>query len=826
MIKRPSPTPFVLAALLAASLAAAPAGATAQDATTTSKVLEAKIVRTDLGIPHITAPDIKALAAGYAYAFAEDNICTIAAEYVTTAGQRSRFFGPDETWTFSGNGISYDNIDADTYFQWVKQTGAVEDLIKQQAPIGPKPGVRRGVTGYVAGYNAYLREVGAENIPDPTCAGEPWVRKIREIDVYRRFYQLGILASSGAVISGIVDSEPISLAAAEAGDAERDRMLESGEGLEALQPQLGSNAYGFGKETTTNGKGLVLGNPHFPWDGSARLYQSQLRIPGRLNVQGGSLYGVPLINIGNTKGLAWSHTVATAWRFTPFKLTLPPGDPYSYIVDGEVRPMRAEEVTVRALQADGSLADRTRTIYSTEYGPMISDLVGIPLPWTEGTGFALKDVNATNFRYLNHFFDNNKAQTVREYDRIQEKYQGIPWVNSIAADSKGESYYSMQGAVPNVPDELAARCNVLQPVYEVLGLPVLDGARSSCDWAESPDAVAPGTFPPGKLPTQFRDDYVHNGNDSHWLTNPEAPLTGFDRIIGIEEAERTYRTRIGLVQIEDRLAGADGLPGNRFDRESLEQVTLSNRNYLGELWRDDLVGFCRSVPGGTLLGSSGPVPLGDACDVLADWDLRDDLGSAGVLLFRRFAVNLLGNFRSLPTGLQGGISLGAQSLFTTQYNPADPIHTPSGLLTLNPLVGQALADGIADLDEAGIPLDAGLRGFQTDERGGEAISIPGGPGGLGVFNVITANWRPQEGGYTNIAHGSSFMMAAHFVDGRCPVDVGTFVTYSQSENPESPHAADYTKRFAQERWHDMPFCPSDVKRETVSTDKLRIRAPR
>ena len=46
---------------------------------------------------------------------------------------------------------------------------------------------------------------------------------------------------------------------------------------------------------------------------------------------------MPLILIGHTRGLAWSHTVATAWRFTPFELTLAPGDPHSYIVDGEVK---------------------------------------------------------------------------------------------------------------------------------------------------------------------------------------------------------------------------------------------------------------------------------------------------------------------------------------------------------------------------------------------------------------------------------------------------------------------------------------------------------
>ena len=79
--------------LLIATAVAAVAVAPAAEA----KPLEAKIVRTKYGVPHITAKNIKSLAAGFAYAFAQDNICTIASEYVTVNAERSKFFGPDKT---------------------------------------------------------------------------------------------------------------------------------------------------------------------------------------------------------------------------------------------------------------------------------------------------------------------------------------------------------------------------------------------------------------------------------------------------------------------------------------------------------------------------------------------------------------------------------------------------------------------------------------------------------------------------------------------------------------------------------------------------------
>ena len=788
--------------------------------------LEAKIQRTKYGIPHITAKNIQSLAAGFAYAFAQDNICTIANEYVTVRAERSRFFGPDETWYFSGNGSTYRNLDADVYFEWVKKEKAVEALLKQKPPNGPTAEVRRGIRGYVAGYNKYLRDVGRRGIKDRRCRGAAWVRPIKEIDVYRRFYQLGILASSGAVIGGIVNAQPSSASAGRAQQARQDEMLATGEGLSRLQPPIGSNAYGFGREATDNGRGLVLGNPHFPWDGSERLYQTHLRIPGKVDVAGATLYGVPLVLIGYTRGLAWSHTVATAWRFTPFKLTLAPGDPYSYVVDGETKAMEKTEVTVKVRTGDGKLEDRTDTIYSTEWGPMITDLVGIPLPWADGSGFALKDVNATNFRYLNHFMANNRAQSVAEYDRVQRRYQGIPWVNSLAADSKGNAYYTMQGAIPYVTDEKAAECNVAQPTFATLGLPILDGSRSACDWASSDRAAAPGTFPPDEVPTLTRPDYVHNGNDSHWLTNPEEPLTGFDRIIGIENAERTLRTRLGLVQVEDRLAGRDGLPGKRWNRETLQRVMAGNRQYAGELWRDAVVSMCQSAPGGYLLGSDGPVDVSGACEPLAKWGLRDDLNARGAILFRRFASQVLNDFTTLPTGLQGGTAPGSETIWTRQFDPADPVHTPSGLNTANPVVQRALADAVQDLEDAKIAFDAPLGRHQYEVRGGRRIPIHGGPGGVGVFNAINVRWDPERDGYGDVRHGSSFVMAAQFVKGRCPVEAGTFVTYGQSENQRSRHAADYTRAFSQKRWNRVPFCQAEGRRKTLSTRRLVIKRAR
>ncbi len=644
-------------------------------------------------------------------------------------------------------------------------------------------------------------------MPDPRCNGKDWVRPLKEIDVYRRYFQLGSLASSGVAIDGIAQASPAVGGSSLTTSQRKSLVPELGRRLRSLGG-LGSNAYGIGGDATDNGRGMVLGNPHFPWAGAERLYQSHLTIPGKADVSGAALYGVPAVLIGHTRGLAWSHTVATAWRFTPFEIKLVPGDPHAYLLDGQVRRMKETRVTVKAL-VNGRLEDRSRTLYETVHGPMFTSLLGLPLfPWTPTAGFALGDVNANNFRYLNHFIKTNQAQSVREYHAIQERYQGIPWVNSLAADSRGEAYYSMNGAIPNVTNAKASQCQTtLGPVTGgVLGLPVPDGSRSACSWGRDPGAADEGLLPNSRIPYRFRRDYVHNGNDSHWLANPSAPLEGFDRIIGIERAEVTPRTRLGLVMMRDRLAGRDGLPGRRFNLSILERVALGNRQYLGELWRDRIVGICRANP--TING----VDVREACDVLARWNLRDDLDAPGALLFRRFAARAYPATQSLPTGTGGSAEIGDRG-FSEPFDVNRPVDTPTGLQDSNK-VRSALASAVTDLRGAGLPLNTSLRRVQKDRAAGTPIH--GGPGGLGVFQAISASWNGK--GLSPVDHGSSFIMAARFQGGACPARSSTFVTYGQSENRNSPHRTDYTRAFSAKRWNHPPFCPSEVLADpTIAT---------
>ena len=747
--------------------------------------------RTSHGIPHILGSSFRDVGYGYGYAFAQDNICQIASSYVTVRAERSRFFGPNESWKFEGNGTTANNLNSDFFFKRIIDTRVVEGLLGRRPPNGPRQEVKDGVRGYVAGYNRYLRDTGVDRLPDPTCRGKPWVREISEIDVYRYFYKLALLASSGVAIDGIGGAQPPTPALGSGGPLALGKQLDLIKGnLDRFSlGGLGSNAYGLGGQATASGRGMVLGNPHFPWQGSQRFYQSHLTIPGKADVAGASLFGVPIVLIGHTKDFAWSHTVSTARRFTPFELKLIPGSPTSYLYDGQIRQMKADRVSVRV---PGGV--RTRTLYSTVHGPVVTSIVGLPLfPWTPVQAHALGDVNAANFRYLNHFLETNLTQSVRQYDRVQRRNQGIPWVNSIAADSRGEAYYADIGAIPNVPNEKARQCNTAlgTQTTNLLGLPILDGSRTACRWSGDADAVQSGAFGPSHLPSLFRRDYVTNSNDSYWLSNPAQPLEGFARIIGDERTARSLRTRLGLRMVQEQLGG-----GRRFTLDSLRHTVFNNRQYAGELFRDSLVGLCS-------LECCAYAP--EACSVLSAWNLRDDLDSRGAVLFRRFAAKALAAPGGLPIGTAPG-------LYRRQFDVRDPVNTPNGLNTDSPGVRLALSQAIQELRDQGIPLDARLREYQSEERGGERIPIHGGPGTLGVFNAISAPFVPGQG-FPDVVHGSSFVMAAE-TGGRCP-DSRSILTYSQSTNPRSRYYADQTKLYSRKRWVDMRFCVEELLSDRV-----------
>ncbi|WP_025616715.1 acylase [Salinispora cortesiana] len=728
----------------------------------------ALIQRASYGVPHITARNFASLGFGAGYVQAEDNVCLIAEQMVTVRAERSRWFGAEAS-----------NVSSDLFHQ-----KAIDDQVAERLLDGPRDGVRAPsrqvrdqVRGFAAGYNAYLRDGKA--ITDPACAGKEWVRPISELDMWRMHWATMVLVSSGALADGIVAAAPPTASGNSAPASAPP--AEAVTGSEGAATDLGSNAYGLGRDATTSGAGMLLANPHFPWDGTERFYRMHLKVPGRYDVEGAALVGDPLVQIGHNGRVAWSHTVSTAQRFVWHRLDLVPGDPTSYRYDGQPRKMTASTVTIQT--PEGPIS---RTLYDTHFGPVV--VVPGQFDWTDTTAYAITDANATNNRALDGWLAMGQARSVGELRTVLDERQFLPWVNVIAVDRRGQALYADHSVVPRVTDSLAAACipAPFQPVYASTGQAVLDGSRSSCELGRDPDAAVPGILGPANLPTLVRSDYVTNSNDSYWLANPEHPLEGYPRIVGAEQTQRSLRTRLGVHQVQQRRTGTDGLPGRGFTTSNLWDVTLGNRVYGGELVRDDLVRSCEAAPTATT-SDGATVDLTEACAALRGWDLRVDLDSRGAHLFTEFVG-------------AGGLR------FADPFDPTAPLSTPSRLAVDDPKVRTALADAVQKLD--GIPLDARLGDIQTEPRGAEQIPIHGGHHDVGAFNMTISGFAPGVG-YPKILHGTSFLMAVEL--GRDGPSGRQILTYSQSANPNSPWYADQTRLYSGKGWDTIKFTQRQLR---------------
>lgn len=748
------------------------------------------------GVAHVKADTWGGLGFGQGYACARDHLPTIADQIVKVRSERARYHGPGADGAHVASDLGY----------LVLGVVARAEAFRAAQP----PEVRDLIEGYVAGLNGWREEAEATDALPEWCAGAGWIRPISELDLYAYLGDMALMGSGRNLVGIIGRAE----APGPDGPAPPSPLSALGG-----DPAGASNGWALGRDVTASGHGIVMANPHFPWSGEARFWECHLTLPGELDVYGVALLGAPGVQMGFNRDMAWSHTFSRGHRFTLAQLRLVPGRPTAYVHGDDEREMEPTTYSVSAADGDGGQTTVERTLWTTHHGPMVN----LPLlGWGTEVAFTYRDANLDNTAVITQFLAMDRATSTTDLERSFAEVQGLPWVNTLAADRTGRAWYMDASATPALSPEAQERFRTrvaTDPIAALLyenRVALLDGSDPGDDWVDLPGARSPGLVPHDQLPQLERADYVVNANDSHWLTHPDALLEGYSVLHGFERIGQSLRTRQNLRTVA-RLA-ADGSQ----TVASVLDAVLSNDSLSAEMLRDDVVS--RLEAAGTAEVEGTTIDLHPAADVLRAWDGRVDLTSAGAALWRETVA-----------GFPEADLRQAGALFATPFDPDDPVATPARLTPApgdgpDP-VAAVVAHAVVALERAGVAIDAPLGDVQWAQRGEHRVPVHGGGEGDGVCNVLAplgalagTSLEPgpppleiqagrsdrtglRAGGY-RCTYGTSFLMVVELTDDG-PRGRG-LLAYGQSGDARSPHHVDGTRAYADKATRPLLFDEADV----------------
>jgi acyl-homoserine-lactone acylase len=356
--------------------------------------------------------------------------------------------------------------------------------------------------GAVAGYNRYLADQ-AGKLP-AACNGQPWVKPMTLAEFRRQGELTAVQAATAALADAVLGAKPPAAAKspqrrtepvnlADAADAMREAGL--------LDSPLGSNAWAFGKDTTANGSGLLLGNPHFPVGRRQPLLAGapdHPRQPGRDGRGHRQLSGCDH-RLQQGRGLVAHRLHRQALHAA--RADAGRGDPTSLPDRRQTREDDSRTVSVPVRGADGSQQTKSATLWSTRWGPVVV-LPRAGLNWTAKTAYALKDANLGNVRATDAALGFARARNVQDM-REAMKNIGTPWVNTLAADRNGNTLYA---DVRWCPMSMRRNCSAARPASppprccRPPGWWCWTARRAPATGSATPASPVPGLIPSGACP--------------------------------------------------------------------------------------------------------------------------------------------------------------------------------------------------------------------------------------------------------------------------------------------------------------------------------------
>lgn len=380
----------------------------ADDARTKAQAYDARVIRDAYGVPHIYGQRNVDVAFGLAYAHAEDDWYHTEQVLVQNRGQLAAITGQEGA--------------ASDYLMYA--LGNIENVAANY-DTEVSEAARGMAEAYAAGLNLWCA--------DNPASGCERSMPATGVDIITGFanrppFFYGLDGEIGRILSG---SGPVEMSPAPA----REAYLRT-----TADVELGSNALAVAPSRSTDGHTRMAVNSHQPYTGTVAWYEARLKSEEGIDVIGGLFPGSPVIFGGVGPNFGWAATVNHPDLSDVFKLTVDDEEePTQYMMDGEWRDLEVTPIKFRVkLWGPFSLPVTQRGLRS-EHGPVLVTDRGV---------FAVSYVGDRELGHMDHYLAMNTAKTVDDWRAAQIKYNAIPSINYVVADSQGNIGYFYNAHMP------------------------------------------------------------------------------------------------------------------------------------------------------------------------------------------------------------------------------------------------------------------------------------------------------------------------------------------------------------------------------------------
>ena len=358
-----------------------------------------EIRRTQFGVPHIMARDLRAGYYALGWVQLEDHGARVAMGLVRSRGEMGKWFGRD-------------SMESDFLAQRLRRL-AIEKYATLDADT------REAYEGFAAGVNRYIELNPAEFPPG-------FAPKFTGYDVAARDVEGASANDAQRFLRRIAPSRQPQANSQQPGDAD------------AIEE--GSNAWAFAPSRTKSGRAILVRNPHLAW--TAGYYEAHLTVPGVVDFYGDFRIGGPFGVIGGfNKDLGWATTNNAPDLDEIYALDVDPDAADRYLFDGTSLPLERELVTVQFRNGPG-LSSETREFWRTPLGPVIHR--------DGGKIYVLRAAGEGEHRHGEQFLRMMRASSLAQWKEAMRMRARVT-SNFTYADRAGNILYVWNASIPSLP---------------------------------------------------------------------------------------------------------------------------------------------------------------------------------------------------------------------------------------------------------------------------------------------------------------------------------------------------------------------------------------